>query len=436
MSGSISHHNHPSRLSALRLRSSESVSSRIRSRRETRFGQVESISGGTEHTHAGAARYARRPVKVTLVHDWLTGMRGGERVLEELAGLFPSAELFTLIHVPGSTSPRIEALRITASPLSRVPGAPRHYRKLLPLFPWAIEHLKLPPCDLVVSTSHAVAKAVRPPPGAVHLSYVFTPMRYVWDQADAYLGRGVRRLAAAPLAAYLRSFDRRTSGPERIHRVVAISQTIADRIRRSWNRESTVVFPPVGVERFTPRTGPPDDFYLLVGGFVPYKREDLALAAFAKLGKPLLVSGDGPSRKSLEATAPPNVRFLGRTTDAELAGLYARCRALVYPQDEDFGIVPVECMAAGRPVIALGKGGASETVVPLGAAAPTGVWFDEQTPDALAEAVLRFEREEGAFDSAAIRRHAEGFSGERFRREISAEIEAALGGGRATGLRG
>ncbi|HVH05718.1 MAG TPA: glycosyltransferase [Myxococcota bacterium] len=367
-------------------------------------------------------------MKVVLVHDWLTGMRGGERVLEELAGLFPDAELFTLIHVPGSTSPRIEALRITASPLSRLPGAPRHYRKLLPLFPWAIERMALPPCDLVLSTSHAVAKAVRPPPGALHLSYVFTPMRYVWDQADAYLGRGLRRVAAAPLAAYLRSFDRRTSGPERIHRVVAISRTIAERIRRSWNREASVVFPPVGVERFAPRAAPPDDFYLVVGGFVPYKREDVALAAFAKLGRPLVVAGDGPSRRALEAAAPPNARFVGRTTDAELADLYARCRALVYPQDEDFGIVPVECMAAGRPVIALGRGGASETVVPLdaaGARAPTGVWFDAQTPDALAEAVLRYEREEKSFDPRAIRRHAESFSGDRFRREILAEIAAA-----------
>jgi glycosyltransferase involved in cell wall biosynthesis len=356
-------------------------------------------------------------------------MRGGERVLEELAGLYPNAELYTLIHVAGSTSPRIESLRITASALSRLPGAARHYRKLLPLFPWAIERMALPPCDLVLSTSHAVAKAVRPPKGAIHVSYVFTPMRYVWDQADAYLGRGLRRALAAPLAAYLRSFDRRTSGPERIHRVVAISRTIADRIRRSWGREASVVFPPVGVERFAPRQGPPDDFYLVVGGFVPYKREDLALAAFAKLGKPLVVAGDGPSRKALEAGAPPNVRFVGRTSDAELADLYARCRALVYPQDEDFGIVPVEAMASGRPVIAYGRGGASETVVPLGAAggqAPTGVWFAEQTPEALAHAVLRFESAQGAFDPRAIRRHAEGFAGERFRREIVAEIEAAL----------
>lgn len=369
-------------------------------------------------------------MKVVLVHDWLTGMRGGERVLEELAGLFPDAELFTLIHVTGSTSPQIESLRITASPLSRLPGAARHYRKLLPIFPWAIERLELPRCDLVLSTSHAVAKAVRTPPGAVHVSYVFTPMRYVWDQSDAYLGRGLRRALAAPLAAYLRSFDRRTSGPDRVHRIVAISQTVADRVRRRWGRDASVVFPPVRVERFAPRAAPPDDFYLLVGGFVPYKREDVALEAFAALGRPLLVAGDGPSRRRLAAQAPPNVTFLGHTSDAALADLYARCRALVYPQDEDFGIVPVEAQAAGRPVIAYGSGGATETVVPLddpAGRAPTGVWFTPQTPEGLAEAVRRFEREEKQFESVVIRRHAEQFRSERFRTEIGIEIATALG---------
>jgi glycosyltransferase involved in cell wall biosynthesis len=368
-------------------------------------------------------------VKVVLVHDWLTGMRGGERVLDELAGLFPDAELFTLIHLRGSTSPRIESLRVTASPLSRVPGAERHYRKLLPLFPWAVSRLRLPPCDLVLSTSHAVAKSVRRPPGAVHVCYCFTPMRYVWDQADAYLGRGLRRALSAPLAAYLRRFDRRTSGPERVQRVVAISRTVAERVRRHWGRDAEVVYPPVSVERFALRPGPPDDFYLLVGAFVPYKREDLALRAFTGLGRTLLVAGDGPSRARLEAGAPPNVRFLGRTSDAELADLYARCRALVYPQEEDFGIVAVEAQAAGRPVIAFGRGGATETVVPLGDPAgrpATGVWFDAQTPESLAGAVRRFEADADRFDPAAIRRHAERFRAERFRTEILAQIEKAL----------
>jgi glycosyltransferase involved in cell wall biosynthesis len=366
-------------------------------------------------------------VRVALVHDWLTGMRGGERVLDELAALFPDADLYTLVHVAGATSPRIERLRIHASPLSRLPGAPRHYRKLLPLFPWAIERFELPPVDVVISSSHAVAKGIRPPRGAVHLCYCFTPMRYVWDQADAYLGRGLRRWVAAPLVARLRRFDVRTSTPDRVHRFVAISRCVQERIRRHYHRDSTIVYPPVDTEWLQPDGAPPDDFYLLVGGFVPYKREDLAIEAFRRLGRPLVVAGDGPLRARLAAGAPPNVRFLGRVSDDELARLYARCRALVYPQDEDFGIVAVEAQACGRPVIAFARGGARDTVAPLGggAADPTGVWFDEQTPDALASAVLRFEGAEAAFDSKAIRAHAERFGAERFRREILDEIASA-----------
>jgi glycosyltransferase involved in cell wall biosynthesis len=189
------------------------------------------------------------------------------------------------------------------------------------------------------------------------------------------------------------------------------------------------VYPPVAVERFAPRAEGPEDFYLLVGGFVPYKREDLALRAFAALGSPLLVAGDGPLRRALEAEAPPNARFLGRVPDPELAELYARCRALVYPQEEDFGIVPLEAQAAGRPVVAFGRGGATETVVPLGDPAgrpPTGVFFAEQTADALADAVRRLEEAEPRFDPAAIRAHAERFRGERFRAEIRGEIDALV----------
>jgi glycosyltransferase involved in cell wall biosynthesis len=375
-------------------------------------------------------------MRVALVHDWLTGMRGGERVLDEICGMFPDADLFTLFHVPGSTSARIEARRIVASPLSRLPGAARHYRKLLPLHPWAIERFDLRGYDLVLSTSHAVAKGVRAPRGAVHVCYCFTPMRYVWDQADAYLGRGLRRALATPLVAYLRAFDRRTSTPDRVQRFVAISHCVADRIRRHYGREASIVFPPVDVERLRPDPallagGAPDEAYLLVGGFVPYKREDVAIEAFRRLGRPLLVAGDGPTRADLEAGAPPNVRFLGRVSDDALAGLYARCRALVYPQDEDFGIVAVEAQACGRPVIALGRGGAIDTVKPLGEGGPgaaTGLFFREQTPEALAEAVLRFEAAEatGAFVPAAIRAHAEGFGPARFRRELGREIDAAL----------
>jgi glycosyltransferase involved in cell wall biosynthesis len=366
-------------------------------------------------------------LRIALVHDWLTGMRGGERVLHELAALHPDADLYTLVHVPGSTSERIERLRIHASPLSRLPGVARHYRKLLPLFPWAIERLRLEACDLVLSTSHAVAKGVRAPRGAAHLCYCLTPMRYAWDQIDAYLGRGLRRALAAPLVARLRRWDRRTSTPDRVTRFVAISQTVASRIRRHYRREASVVYPPVDLERFQPSGSAPDGDYLLVGSFSPYKREWMAVEAFRTLGAPLVVAGDGPERERLERDAPSNVRFAGRVSDAELAKLYAGCRALIYTSDEDFGLVPLEAQACGRPVIALGRGGATESVVPLdGGEPPTGIFFETQSPDALVAAIRRFESNEIRFDPQRIRAHAERFSVERFRREMMAEIHETL----------
>ena len=368
-------------------------------------------------------------MRVALAHDWLTGLRGGERVLDEHARLYPDADLYTLIHVAGSTTDRIESLRIHASPLSRLPGVERHYRKLLPLFPWAISRLSVADCDLVLSTSHAVAKGIRAPAGATHLCYCFTPMRYVWDLADVYLGRGPRRALSAPLVGALRRWDRRTSGPDHVQRFVAISHNVAERIRRRYGREASVIYPPVDVHRFAKRPSEVEDWYLLVGGFVSYKREDVALEAFRALGIPLRVAGDGPGRAALERRAPPNVQFLGRVSDEVLADLYSRCRALIYPQEEDFGIVPVEAQAAGRPVIAYAAGGARETVVPLGyprGRAPTGLWFAPQTPQALARAVRSFEDASSAFDPEAIRAHAAAFSAERYRREISAAVEETL----------
>lgn len=365
-------------------------------------------------------------MRVALVHDWLTGMRGGERVLEEIAALYPDADLYTLVHVPGSTSDTIERLRIHASPLSRLPGIGRRYRLFLPLFPWAIRRFHLRGYDLVLSTSHAVAKSIPTEPGTLHVCYCFTPMRYVWDQVDAYLGRGAKRILAAPLVAYLRRFDRRTSGVDRVSRFVAISRTVADRIARTYGRSAEVIHPPVDTDRFRVRPVGGERPYLLVGGFVPYKREDLVLEAFRRLGRPLLVVGDGPGRRRLEGRAPAGTRFLGRVSDERLAELYAGCRALLYPQEEDFGIVPVEAQACGRPVIAFGRGGATETVVPPDdpdGRAPTGLFFDPQTPEALADAVRRFEAMEQRFRPEAIRRHAEGFSRPRFRAELAELLE-------------
>ncbi len=369
-------------------------------------------------------------MRVALVHDWLTGMRGGERLLHQLALWFPGAPLYTLVHVPDSTSPAIEALDIHPSPLSYLPAAARHYRKLLPLFPWAIERFRLEECDLVISTSHAVAKGIQVPRGVPHLCYCMTPMRYIWDQIDAYLGHGARRRLAAPLIGYLRYWDRRTSTPERVTHFTAISKTVAARIREHYGREAGLVYPPVDVARIPLAEKPPEDFYLLVGGFVPYKRERLALEAFAKLGRKLVVAGDGPTRAELAQDAPSNVHFLGRVSDAELVSLYQRARALVYPQEEDFGIIALEAQAAGRPVIAFGRGGATETVVPLHACdghLPTGIWFDRPDAAALAEAVLNFERHRNDFEPRAIRAHAQRFGLGRFQGELRAEIERVAG---------
>jgi glycosyltransferase involved in cell wall biosynthesis len=373
-------------------------------------------------------------VRVALVHDWLTTMRGGERVLHEIAAVYPEADLFTLIHVPGATSPRIDAMRIFASPLSRLPGAGRRYRAFLPLFPWAVERFDFSGYELVLSSSHAFAKGARVPAGRVHVCYCLTPMRYVWDQRDLYLGRGLRRAAGWPLAESLRRWDRRTSGPDRITRVVAASHCVADRVRRNWGRDARVVHPPVDLDRFRPSGRDPDDYYLLVGAFVPYKRERLAVEAFRGLGRRLVVAGDGPGRAEVEASAPSNVVFTGRVSDERLAELYANCRALVFPQEEDFGIVALEAQASGRPVIAFGRGGATESVVPLDAAdgaAPTGIWFHEQTADALADAVVEFERRERAFDVDAVRAHASQFGAPRFRAEIRDAVERALGEARS-----
>jgi glycosyltransferase involved in cell wall biosynthesis len=369
-------------------------------------------------------------MRVALVQDWLTGFRGGERVLHEIIGIFPDADLYTLIHVPGSTSDRIDALAPIASPLSRLPGAARHYRKLLPLFPMAIERFHLQGYDLVLSHSHSFAKGVRVAPGTPHVCYCMTPIRYVWDHADTYLGRGLKRALAAPLVAYLRHWDRKTSTPERVTAFLSNSNHVAGRIRRIYGREARTVYPCIDTERFRPADLPAEDFYLLVGGFVPYKAEGLAIEAFAKLGAPLIVAGDGPTRAQLQATAPPNIRFLGRVSDEELARLYQRCRALVYPQEEDFGMIAVEVQACGRPVIALGRGGARETVVPFDdpqGRAPTGVFFEQPTAAALVDALQRFDQCADALDPRAIRAHAEHFSTPAFHASLRAAIEEVTG---------
>jgi glycosyltransferase involved in cell wall biosynthesis len=377
-------------------------------------------------------------VKVALVHDWLTGMRGGERVLERVARFFPDADLHTLVWRRGSVSAELERHRIHTSFLDRLPAADRRYRWFLPLFPRAIESLDLAGYDAVVSVSHAVAKAARARPGAPHVSIVLTPMRYVWDLEQQYFPPGRFRW---PVSAYvrrtcrdLRRWDRATA--DRPTHLVSISRYVAERVRRHWGRESQVVYPHVDVERFTPWAGE-RSYYLLAGAFAPYKRLDLALAAFARLRRPLLVVGSGQEEARLHAAAPRGTEFRSGVSDQELARLIAGARAFIFPGEEDFGIMPLEAMASGTPVIAFGRGGAVETVgrgassealakVASGGIArvPGGMLFGTQTADAIAAAVTAFERE--AFVPGELAALARPFSGERFDAEIR-DVFAAAG---------
>ena len=363
--------------------------------------------------------------RVALVHDWLTGMRGGERCLEVLCELFPDAPLYTLLHVPGSVSPQIEGRRIVTSFVQHLPRSSVRYRSYLPLFPLAVRGFDLAGYDLVLSMSHCVAKSVRVLPGTLHLCYCFSPMRYLWDLSDDYFGQGRGPVAARVLgpavATVLRRWDRHTGG---VHRFVAISRHIADRIRRAYDRPADVIYPPVDVLRFAIAEAA-DDYYLVVSGLVPYKRIDLAIGAANRLGRRLVVVGTGPEESRLRALAGPTVSFLGWRPDAEIAGLYARCRALIFPAVEDFGITPLEAAAAGRPTIALARGGALETMIGLDAgAAPTAVFFEAQTVESLIDAISRFERAEARFDGKALRARAEVFDRPVFKRNLGEYIAA------------
>jgi glycosyltransferase involved in cell wall biosynthesis len=356
------------------------------------------------------ARFSR----IVLVHDWLTGMRGGEKCLERLCRRWPDAPLCTLLHVPGSVSPTIEERRILTSVLQFLPGRERYYRYFLPLLPLAARW-RLPPCDLVVSLSHCAAKAANPPPGVPHICYCFTPMRYAWHMREAYFGRLGRPLGwlAGRVLAGLRAWDCATA--DRVTHFIAISRTIQDRIRECYGRDSVVIYPPVDTDFYHPAPVGRDDYYLVVSAFAPYKRIDLALAACQRLGRKLVVIGAGQDERRLRSMAGSETTFLGWQSDESIREHFRRCRALLFPGEEDFGIVPVEAQACGAPVIAYGRGGAVETVLD----GQTGVLFSNQTADCLAEAIERFECLQSTFDPRTARRQAERFHPSRFDAEFT-----------------
>ncbi len=360
--------------------------------------------------------------RVALVHDWLTGMRGGEAVLEAIAELFPDAPIYTLLAYPEKLSPALRGRDLRSSWMQRLPGVEKKYRHYLPLMPAAIESLDLRGYDLIISSSHCVAKGIRKKSGAFHLSYVHAPMRYMWDRFEDYFGPGragwITRSAALSLRPVLQSWDRRSSLG--VDAFISNSAFIGSQVERIYGRTSAVVHPFADLSRFAKRERRPEGFYLMVGAFAPYKRVDLAIEACQRLGLPLKIVGSGQDEKRLRSLAGPAVEFLGSCSDDEVAQLYSRAKAFLFPGIEDFGITPVEAMSSGVPVIAFGQGGALETVTP-----ETGRFFFEPTVDALVQCLEQFEAEERTRGSSghealwrACRERAGHFTRRRFQEEF------------------
>ena len=366
-------------------------------------------------TRRGSSPSGFSGLRVALVHDWLTGMRGGEKCLEVLCRAFPDATLHTLIHDRGKVSPVIEAMDIRASPLQRIPGVHRHYRKFLPIMPLAARTWKAGDVDLVVSLSHCVAKMIRPPRGVPHVCYCFTPMRYAWDGRGAYLDswtdRPIRKRMAGLLLDRLRRVDRTSS--DLVTHFVAISETIRARIDRCYGRESRVIHPPVDTAFYTPGAIPREDFYLCVSALVPYKNLDQAVLACSASGRRLVVIGSGPERARLGRLAGPSVAFLGWQSDEVIRDHYRRCRALIFPGEEDFGIVPIEALAAGASVIALGRGGVAETVDDR-----VGRIYPDPSVESLSAALDAWELEGRPHDPGLARAKAESLALPVFRRRF------------------
>jgi glycosyltransferase involved in cell wall biosynthesis len=359
-------------------------------------------------------------VRVAIVHDYLNQSGGAERVVAELHRMFPSAPIYTTIVDRSSLWPTLRNADIRTSWMQRLPGVRRHFKMYLPFYGRAIEGFDLEAYDLVISSSSAFAKAAITRPGATHVCYCHTPMRFGWDY-ERYMDRAGHpaavRAMLPPVIRRLREWDRRTA--DRPDRYVANSSITADRIRRFYGRPSTIVPPPVDVTRFAP--DPVDeDYFLVVSRLNGYKRVDLAVQAFSGFDRPLLVVGDGPVRRALENLADRNVRFVGRLSDEEVAKAYARCRALILPGEEDFGITPLEANASGRPVVAFKGGGALDTVVD----GDTGVFFEEQTVNALRQAVLGCERI--PWSKERLRAHAGRFAPDVFAKRLLDIVSEAM----------
>jgi glycosyltransferase involved in cell wall biosynthesis len=358
-------------------------------------------------------------LKVALVHDWLTGRRGGEKVLEVLAEIFPEAPIYTLLRFPGSQTEALEKRDIRTSFVQGLPFLRRHYRRYLPLFPLAVELFDLQGYDLVVSSSHCAAKGVIPRADALHVSYIHSPMRYAWNQYHAYFSPWklsfLSRRLVPPVIHYLRLWDQSSSA--RVDHFVANSGAVARRIGKYYRRPADVIHPPVDTGMFTPPDAEPEREYdLIVSALVPYKRIDLAVEAYNRLGRPLKIVGEGPEYKRLRGPAGPNIQFLGPLPAEDIRDLYRGARAFILPGEEDFGIAVLEAQACGTPVVAYGRGGARETVLE----GITGLFFDEPTPAGLRAALDKLGGLE--FNKSTVRSHALGFSRDIFKEKMASYI--------------
>lgn len=360
-------------------------------------------------------------MKVAIIHYWLIGMRGGEKVVEALCRMFPDADIFTHVYSPDDVSDVIRGHKVTTSFVSTLPAARRLYQSYLPLMPLALEQLDLRGYDLIISSESGPAKGIIPPAGALHICYCHSPMRYIWNMFHDYRERsgGLTKMVMPSLSHYIRNWDTLTSN--RVHHFVANSHNVARRLKTYYQRDAEVIYPPVETSAFRiAAPGEVQDYYLMVGELVAYKRPDLAIEAFNRTGKKLVIAGGGEMLGRLRAMAEPNVVLVGPQPFSELRRLYAQCKALIFPGEEDFGIVPVEAMASGRPVIAYGKGGALETVVD----GVTGVFFHEQTVDAIVDAVERLEQME--ISPNLIASHARKFDMDVFMRSMKAVLDREL----------
>ncbi len=362
-------------------------------------------------------------MKVAIVHDWLANMGGSERCVLAFHELFPAAPVYTTVYNQAKLPDDFKALDIRTSFIQKLPKAKEKYQAYLPLMPLAVEQFDLTEFDVVITSSHACCKGVITRPDALNICYCYTPIRYVWQLYHEYMrlenmGR-LKRLVIPPIMNYLRIWDRLAA--DRVDEFIAISGVVADRIRKYYRRDAVVIYPPADTSKYRPG-GTVEDYFLVVSRLVPYKRVDLAVAAFSATGQPLLVVGDGPEYAKLRAMAKPNVKFLGRISDAEIAQLYAKCQAFVFPGNEDFGLTPVEAQAAGRPVIAYRAGGTLETVK----AGITGEFFDEQQADSLIRVLKTFDPTR--YKTADMVAHAQKFDLASFKQQFAEYVQKAYQG--------